>query len=74
MSNSSKFTEVLFEAYLLCDRDLEDGTVCEFAGDVDYTITLKDGSPWGPAEADCPDCGGGAIDDGVVEDYLNNLE
>ena len=77
MTTSSTFilTEVTYEANLLCYHDLEEGGVCLFEGEVEYTITLKDGVPYGvPAEANCPECGGGAADDGVVDDYLNNLE
>jgi hypothetical protein len=76
MSNSSNFTltEVTYVANLLCYHDLEEGGVCLFEGEVDYTITLENGTPWSIAEAECPECGGGAVDEGVVYDYLNNLE
>jgi hypothetical protein len=76
ISSNIILTEVTYEANLLCYHDLEEGGVCLFEGEVEYTITLNNGLPWGnvPAEATCPECGGGAVDDGVVDDYLNNLE
>jgi hypothetical protein len=73
MSQSSTITEVTFEANLLCFHDLEDGSVCLFEGEVDYTIILEGGHPWDTAEGICPQCGNTSPDEGVVLDYLNNL-
>lgn len=75
---ATNLTEVLFEANLLCFHDLDSeddrGEVCLFEGEVDYTITLNNGQPWGPAEVECPECGNTCLDDGVVESYLDSLE
>lgn len=76
MNNSLNTTEVTFEANLLCGHYLEEnsGELCTFEGDVEYTITLENGYPWGTAWAVCPECGNDCPDEGVVDTYLDFLE
>lgn len=65
---TTNFTTVTTTFTYLCGAE-EEGVYCHFEGDATFTLTLNNGTPWGPAEVTCPECGVTQDDQTVSDEY-----